>query len=66
MESTNKTPISKLGEFKLIEHLTQATAIHHAETTKGIGDDAAVIESKIGHKLLVTNRFTCREAFISI
>jgi thiamine-monophosphate kinase len=54
MESTNKTPISKLGEFKLIEHLTQATAIHHAETTKGIGDDAAVIESKIGHKLLVT------------
>ncbi|MGQ9846278.1 MAG: thiamine-phosphate kinase [Bacteroidales bacterium] len=55
MESTNKTPISELGEFKLIDHLTKNTQIHHKETIKGIGDDAAVIEGNHDKKLLITN-----------
>lgn len=54
MESTNITPISKLGEFKLIEHLTKSTILHHDDTIKGIGDDAAVIEGNQGKKLLIT------------
>lgn len=54
MESTDKTPISKLGEFKLIEHLTKNTILHHSNTLKGIGDDAAVIESTTGKKILIT------------
>ena len=36
------TPISRLGEFKLIEHLTQDFVVHNADVLKGIGDDAAV------------------------
>ena len=45
METTN---ISKLGEFSLIDRLTEKTKIHHSSTIKGIGDDAAVTSNKIG------------------
>ncbi len=38
------TNISELGEFALIDRLTQNTKIHHNETIKGIGDDAAVLK----------------------
>lgn len=38
------TPVSELGEFGLIDRLTQHAKIHHPETLKGIGDDAAVID----------------------
>ena len=44
-KDTSKTDISKLGEFGLIEHLTKQFKIKHKSTLKGIGDDAAVIES---------------------
>lgn len=54
MKNETRTPISKLGEFKLIEHLTNNTKIFHKETIKGIGDDAAVIETINGKKLLIT------------
>lgn len=36
--------LKDLGEFKLIEYLTQNVKIHHSSTLKGIGDDAAVID----------------------
>jgi thiamine-monophosphate kinase len=45
-KDTSKTDISTLGEFGLIEHLTKQFKIKHKSTLKGIGDDAAVIESK--------------------
>lgn len=38
-----KTPISSLGEFGLIEHLTKHFTVKHSSTIKSIGDDAAVI-----------------------
>ena len=38
------TPISKLGEFGLIEHLTKDIKTKNKETIKGIGDDAAILE----------------------
>jgi len=40
-----RTEISSLGEFKLIDHLTQNFEVRDAFTVKGIGDDAAVIDN---------------------
>jgi thiamine-monophosphate kinase len=45
-KNTAKTEISSLGEFGLIEHLTKQFKVSHKSTLKGIGDDAAVIETK--------------------
>ncbi len=39
-----RTSISQLGEFGLIEHLTKNFKINHSSTLKGIGDDAAVLD----------------------
>ncbi len=46
--SINKTPISKIGEFRLIDHLTKDAKLKNKSTIKGIGDDTAVID--IGEK----------------
>jgi thiamine-monophosphate kinase len=55
IEDKNKqhTPLSNLGEFALIEHLTKNFKINHKSTIKGIGDDAAVLEFK-KNKVVVT------------
>ncbi|RZN83792.1 MAG: thiamine-phosphate kinase [Winogradskyella sp.] len=42
-KNPQRTPLSELGEFKLIEHLTEQFKINHKSTIKGIGDDAAVL-----------------------
>jgi len=42
--SENRTEISSLGEFGLIEHLTANIEIKNASTLVGVGDDAAVID----------------------
>lgn len=39
-----KTPISELGEFGLIEHLTKGIKLINPSSKKGVGDDAAVLE----------------------
>lgn len=39
-----RTSLSQLGEFGLIEHLTKNFSINQASTLKGIGDDAAVLD----------------------
>ena len=39
------TPLSEIGEFGLIEHLTGNIKLYHKETIKGVGDDAAVIDA---------------------
>lgn len=41
-----RTSIAQLGEFGLIEHLTQQFGIQQPSTLKGIGDDAAVLDFK--------------------
>jgi thiamine-monophosphate kinase len=52
MNEENKlTPVSELGEFGLIEHLTQGLPAFHQDTLKGVGDDAAVIDC--GEKVLL-------------
>jgi len=39
-----RTEISDLGEFGLIEHLTKNIEIQNASTVLGVGDDAAIID----------------------
>ena len=39
----NRTEISSLGEFGLIEHLTKNIELQNASSIVGVGDDAAVI-----------------------
>ena len=43
MASTKPTEIATLGEFGLIDHLTEKFTAHNDSTLKGPGDDAAVI-----------------------
>lgn len=50
------TPISELGEFGLIDRITQKfTTQHENLVTKGIGDDAAVINLGAGEALVVAS-----------
>lgn len=42
-KNPQKTSLEKLGEFGLIEHLTEKFSIDNKSTLKGIGDDAAVL-----------------------
>ncbi len=50
----NRTELSELGEFGLIDHLTKNIKIHNNSTIKGVGDDAAVIEINADEVTLVT------------
>ena len=49
----DRTEISALGEFGLIDHLTKNVERHNASTVLGIGDDAAVIDH-FGKQTVVT------------
>jgi thiamine-monophosphate kinase len=51
--SENRTEISSLGEFGLIEHLTRNVEIKNASTLVGVGDDAAVIDH-FGRQTVIT------------
>jgi len=42
--ATERTEISSLGEFGLIEHLTQNIELKNASSIVGVGDDGAVID----------------------
>lgn len=42
-KNPQRTPLSELGEFKLIEHLTEHFKVSQKSTVKSIGDDAAVL-----------------------
>jgi thiamine-monophosphate kinase len=51
--SEERTEISSLGEFGLIEHLTKNIELHHASSIVGVGDDAAVIDH-FGKQTVIT------------
>ena len=51
-KDNSKTDISELGEFGLIEHLTKQFKVQQETTIKGIGDDAAVVETN--HPIVIT------------
>jgi len=49
----NRTEISEIGEFGLIEHLTKNFEIQNVSTIVGVGDDAAVIDH-FGKQTVIT------------
>ena len=51
--SNERTEISSLGEFGLIEHLTKNIELQNASSLLGVGDDAAVIDH-FGKQTVVT------------
>lgn len=51
--SEQRTEISSLGEFGLIEHLTKNIELQNASSVLGVGDDAAVIDH-FGKQTVVT------------
>lgn len=44
MNQPNRTELAALGEFGLIERISQGVELFHPQTQKGIGDDAAVLD----------------------
>lgn len=50
---SQRTEISALGEFGLIEHLTKNIELQNASSVLGVGDDAAVIDH-FGRQTVVT------------
>ena len=50
-----ETEIAQLGEFGLIERLSENINIHHKSTIKGIGDDCAVLNYNEGEVLVSTD-----------
>jgi thiamine-monophosphate kinase len=56
-KDSQKTPISDMGEFGLIDHLTKNIKIQQSTTVYGVGDDAAVIASTRNTVKVVTTDF---------
>ncbi|XCF06766.1 thiamine-phosphate kinase [Tamlana crocina] len=54
-KNQQRTPLSELGEFGLIDHLTKNFKIQHKSTIKGIGDDAAVLNFKNKNVVVTTD-----------
>jgi thiamine-monophosphate kinase len=52
------TPLSTIGEFGLIDHVTKDLTIRHKSTIKGIGDDAAVLDYGSNYIVLTTDILT--------
>lgn len=55
MEQNKRTPISTLGEFGLIRHLTEGIELQNASSKYGIGDDCAVLEYPDKQVLVTTD-----------
>ena len=51
-KNEQRTQLSNLGEFGLIQHLTDSISLQHRSSIKGVGDDAAVLE--FNKQILVT------------
>jgi len=63
--SENRTEISSLGEFGLIEHLTANNEIKNASTLVAVGDDAAVIDH-FGKQTVVTTDLLLEEVHFDL
>lgn len=54
-KNPQRTSISELGEFGLIDHLTKSFEPKNQSTIKGIGDDAAVLDFKDKQAVVTTD-----------
>ena len=55
MNQNKQTPISTLGEFGLIRHLTEEIKLENSSSKYGIGDDCAVLEYPNKQVLITTD-----------
>ncbi len=55
MDNTKRTDVNQLGEFGLIDHLTENISLINSSTIKGIGDDAAIIDAGMHYTLVSTD-----------
>ncbi len=51
----NRTELEELGEFGIIDRLTEGFEVHHKSTIKGVGDDAAVIDCGDRYQVISTD-----------
>lgn len=56
-ENKEKTDISKLGEFGLIDHITSKFELKNRNTILGIGDDAAILKSDKLQQVISTDLY---------
>jgi thiamine-monophosphate kinase len=54
-KNQSRTALDQLGEFGLIDHLTKNFDIKHSSTIKGIGDDAAVLDTRSKQIVVTTD-----------
>ncbi|WP_299162599.1 thiamine-phosphate kinase [uncultured Tenacibaculum sp.] len=54
-KNQERTSLAKLGEFGLINHLTEHFKLYNSSTKKGVGDDAAVISPSEKEILITTD-----------
>ncbi|MEQ6124391.1 thiamine-phosphate kinase [Pseudotenacibaculum sp. MALMAid0570] len=54
-KNQSRTSLSELGEFGLINHITKHFKINHSTTVKGVGDDAAVLDSSEQQTIVTTD-----------
>ena len=54
-KNQSRTSLAELGEFGLINHITKHFKITHKSTIRGVGDDAAVIDSSDQQTLITTD-----------
>ena len=55
MDNAGRTELNALGEFGLINHLSQFISTSQPTTVKGIGDDCAVIDNGKNYTVLTTD-----------
>ena len=55
MADKKPTEIASLGEFGLIDHLTDSFSVRNASTLRGVGDDAAVLSYPDSEVLVTTD-----------
>jgi len=54
-KNEERTSLAELGEFGLIQHLTDSVKLAHSSSVKGIGDDAAVLRFDKKQVLVTTD-----------
>ncbi|MGG8495362.1 thiamine-phosphate kinase [Tenacibaculum sp. TC6] len=54
-KNNERTSLAKLGEFGLINHLTKHFNTYHSSTIKGVGDDAAILDSSDKQTVITTD-----------
>ncbi|MCL7762150.1 thiamine-phosphate kinase [Polaribacter sp. Z014] len=54
-KNTQKTSLAELGEFGLINHITQYFKVQNPSTIKAVGDDAAVLDASEKQTLVTTD-----------